>query len=111
MKNEDKEPSEPLSPHWLERLARIYRQRRAVSLPDDAGSGIDPRAKRYRNGEQVARSSRQIAGVCVALGMGVVGVVMILLADIDQEPTSSLPCSLLEAQCACSVAALPQSAF
>ncbi len=78
-------------PNWLRALARLYRARTAGVILDDAGLGISPADQTLL---QMARDSglskREIAGVCVALGMSGVGVTMVVLAFLDPEPTSKL---------------------
>lgn len=78
-------------PEWLRRLALIYQARMPVELIDDAGLGIHPEDQTLL---QMARhsglSSREIAGVSVALGMSGAGLTMVILAFLDPEPTSKL---------------------
>jgi hypothetical protein len=78
-------------PNWLRALARLYRARTAGVILDDARLGISPADQTLL---QMARSAglskREIAGVCVALGMSGVGVTMVVLAFLDPEPTSKL---------------------
>ena len=78
-------------PGWLRELALLYRARLAGVLIDDAGLGINPGDQ---NLLQMARysglSRRELVGVCVALGMSVTGVTMVVLAFLDPEPTSKL---------------------
>jgi hypothetical protein len=78
-------------PGWLRELALLYRARLAGVLIDDAGLGINPGDQ---NLLQMARfsglSRREVLGVCVALGMSVTGVTMVVLAVLDPEPTSKL---------------------
>jgi len=76
---------------WLKALAVVYRQRRPAVLIDDAGVGIDPaNYTLLQMARQVGLSHREIAGVCVALGMSAAGIGMVILAFIDPEPTSKL---------------------
>ncbi len=76
---------------WMERLARAYQERAPVVVIDDAGSGIDPgRQTVFEMARLVRLSPREMAAVAVALGMGGAGVLMILLAFLDPEPTSKL---------------------
>ncbi len=78
-------------PGWLERLARAYRERAPVVVVDDAGAGIDPaRQTIFEMARQVSLSGREIAAVAVAIGMSGAGVLMIVLAFLDPEPTSKL---------------------
>ena len=76
---------------WLERLARAYKDRLPVSLVDDADVGIDPSAQTiFQVARSVGMSSREIAGVAIALGMSAAGAAMVVLAFLDPEPTSKL---------------------
>jgi len=76
---------------WLEALARIYRQRRPALLIDDAGFGIDPASQTLFDMARLAGlSKRELAAVCIALGMSTVGIGMIVLAFFDPELTSKL---------------------
>ena len=76
---------------WLERLARAYKDRLPVSLIDDANVGLDPSTQTiFQIARSVGMSSREIAGVGVALGMSAAGAVMVGLAFLDPEPTSKL---------------------
>ena len=76
---------------WMERLARAYRDRTTVVVVDDAGAGIDPaRQTVFEMARLVRLSTREIAGVAVALGMSGAGVLMVVLAFLDPEPTSKL---------------------
>jgi len=76
---------------WLKALAVIYRQRQPVLLIDDARVGVDPsNYTLLQMARQVRLSHREIAGVCVGLGMSAAGVGMVILAFVDPEPTSKL---------------------
>jgi hypothetical protein len=78
-------------PRWLENLARAYSGRIAVRLLDDAGIGIDPtRDTLFDMASRAKLAAREIAGVCVAVGMSAAGIAMILIAFFDPEPTSKL---------------------
>jgi hypothetical protein len=78
-------------PDWIVGLAKAYRQQRSGVLIDDAGIGIDPvNQTLFEMARQANLSPRELAGVCVALGMSAVGIGMILLAFFDPEPTSKL---------------------
>jgi hypothetical protein len=78
-------------PRWMERLARAYRERSAVVVVDDAGVGIDPaRQTMFEMASLLRLSARELAAVAVALGMGGAGVLMVVLAFLDPEPTSKL---------------------
>lgn len=76
---------------WLEALARVYKHRRETLLIDDAGFGIDPASQTlFEMARKAGLSKAEVAAVCVALGMSAVGIVMIVLAIVDPEPTSKL---------------------
>ena len=76
---------------WLKALAVVYRQRRPALLIDDAGLGVDPASYTLlQMAREVGLSHREIAGVCVALGMSAAGIGMVILAFVDPEPTSKL---------------------
>jgi len=78
-------------PGWFQRLARAYRERRPVFLVDDAGVGIDPQSQSLvAMGITAGLSPADWAAVGVALGMSAAGVLMVVLAFLDPEPTSKL---------------------
>ncbi len=78
-------------PGWLQSLARAYRERASVVVVDDAGAGIDPARQTIFDMARLVRlTTREMAAVAVALGMGGAGVLMIVLAFLDPEPTSKL---------------------
>lgn len=78
-------------PGWLERLARAYRERDSVVVVDDAGAGIDPaRQSLFEMAREVRLTPREMAAVAVAIGMSGAGVLMVVLAFLDPEPTSKL---------------------
>lgn len=78
-------------PNWLQGLAAVYRSRHAGLLIDDAGLGLDPAQQTLLQMAKHARlSKREIAGACVALGMSAAGMVMVVLAFLDPEPTTKL---------------------
>ncbi len=78
-------------PGWFERLVKAYRDRRPLLLVDDARVGIDPRSQTL-----VAMGLKSGLGVAdwtavgVSLGVSAAGMVMIVLAFLDPEPTSKL---------------------
>ena len=91
MAEDAKEIIKTSDPGWMERLARAYRERAPVVVVDDAGAGIDPaRQTMLEMARMVRLSARELAAVAVALGMGGAGVLMIVLAFLDPEPTSKL---------------------
>jgi hypothetical protein len=78
-------------PGWLESLARAYRDRASVVIVDDARAGIDPAEQTiFEMARLVRLTTRELAAVAVALGVGGAGVLMIVLAFLDPEPTSKL---------------------
>jgi hypothetical protein len=78
-------------PDWLKALAIIYKNRKPALLIDDAGLHVDPASfTLLQMAREVKLSAREIAAVLVALGMSAGGVLMIVLAFVDPEPTSKL---------------------
>ena len=78
-------------PNWLRTLALLYRARQDGVLIDDARLGINPEDQTLLQMARISGiSRREVASVCVALGMSGVGVTMVILAFIDPEPTSKL---------------------
>ena len=78
-------------PDWLKTLAVAYRNRKPALLIDDAGLHVDPASfTLLQMAREVKLSHREIAGICVALGMSAAGMGMIILAFLDPEPTSKL---------------------
>jgi hypothetical protein len=76
---------------WLERLARAYKEREPVVVMDDLGVGIDPtRQTVFDMARHVRLSAREMAAVAISIGMSGAGVLMIVLAFLDPEPTSKL---------------------
>lgn len=78
-------------PDWMVTLAKAYREQIAGVLIDDAGIGVDPvKQTLFEMARQARLSPRELAAVCVSLGMSAVGIGMVLLAFFDPEPTSKL---------------------
>jgi len=76
---------------WFERLAKAYRDRQPVLLVDDARVGIDPESQSLVSmGIKAGLSPADWAAVGVAVGMSAAGVMMVVLAFLDPEPTSKL---------------------
>lgn len=76
---------------WLARLADAYRERRSITLIDDAKVGIDPSGQSLLEmGRHAKLSPRDWAGVMVSLGMSGFGVAMVIAAVFDPDPTSKL---------------------
>ncbi len=76
---------------WLERLAQAYRDRVPGVVEDDLGVGIDPaRQTVFDMARHVKLTAREWTGVAVYLGLSGAGVLMVVLAFLDPEPTSKL---------------------
>jgi len=76
---------------WFERLAKAYRDRQPVLLVDDARVGIDPQSQSLVSmGIRAGLSPTDWAAVGVSMGMSAAGVLMVVLAFLDPEPTSKL---------------------
>jgi len=76
-------------PDWLKTLAVAYKNRKPALLIDDAGLHVDPASfTLLQMAREVKLSHREIAGICVALGMSAAGIGKIVLAFVD--PTSKL---------------------
>ena len=87
----DEKPIKTSDERWLARLARAYKDRLPVSVIDDANVGIDPSTQTlFQIARSAGLSSREVAGVAVALGMSAIGAAMVVLAFLDPEPTSKL---------------------
>ncbi|HEY9596009.1 MAG TPA: hypothetical protein VHE79_16125 [Spirochaetia bacterium] len=91
------EPEDPAStirtsqPGWFERLARAYRDRSPVFLVDDAHVGVDPRSQSLvAMGIRAGLSPTDWAAAGVSIGVSAAGMVMVVLAFLDPEPTSKL---------------------
>ena len=76
---------------WLTRLSQAYRDRIPVRLVDDAKVGIDPEHQSIVSMGLSARLSPTdwVAGG-VSLGLSAAGIVFVVLAFVDPEPTSKL---------------------
>jgi len=78
-------------PGWFPRLAQAYRDRKPVLLVDDANVGIDPEHQSLVSmGIKAGLSPADWAAVGVAAGVSAAGVMMVVLAFLDPEPTSKL---------------------
>ncbi len=76
---------------WFERLARAYRDRLPILLVDDAHVGIDPKSQSLvAMGIKAGLSVTDWAAVGVAVGVSAAGVMMVVIAFLDPEPTSKL---------------------
>jgi hypothetical protein len=78
-------------PGWFERLAKAYRDRQPVLLVDDARVGIDPQSQSLvAMGIKAGLSAADWTAVGVAVGISAAGMIMVVLAFLDPEPTSKL---------------------
>jgi len=78
-------------PGWFQQLAAAYRDRQPVLLVDDAHVGIDPQSQSLVGmGIKAGLSAADWAAVGVAVGVSAAGMMMVVLAFLDPEPTSKL---------------------
>ena len=78
-------------PGWFPRLAQAYRDRKPVLLVDDANVGIDPKSQSLVSiGIKAGLSPADWAAVGISVGVSAAGVMMVVLAVLDPEPTSKL---------------------
>ena len=76
---------------WLTELAKAYKDQTSVLIIDDANVGIDPSTQTlFDMGRKAELSKAEIAAVCVSCGMSGAGIVMVILAFLDPEPTTKL---------------------
>jgi len=76
---------------WFQRLAEAYRDRASILLLDDANVGIDPANESLiAMGLKAKLSATEWIAVGVAVGLSAAGIMMIVLAFFDPEPTSKL---------------------
>jgi hypothetical protein len=78
-------------PGWLAILAKAYKDQTPTLIIDDANVGIDPASHSlFDMGRKADLSTAEIAAACIAVGMAAAGVVMVVLAFVDPEPTTKL---------------------
>ena len=78
-------------PGWFKRLAQAYKNRESGLLIDDANVGIDPSAQSLVGiGIKAGLSTAEWIAVGVSLGVSAAGILMVVLAFVDPEPTSKL---------------------
>jgi hypothetical protein len=78
-------------PGWFPRLARAYHDRTPLQLVDDAHVGIDPQNQSLvAMGIKAGLSVADWVAVGVAVGVSAAGVMMVIMAVLDPEPTSKL---------------------
>ncbi|MFM0416980.1 hypothetical protein [Paraburkholderia aromaticivorans] len=76
---------------WYSALARAYKEKTSLLVIDDANVGFDPKSDSLLDVARKGRLGvREITGACIALGMSVVGVGLVVAAILDPEPTSKL---------------------
>jgi hypothetical protein len=78
-------------PGWFRLLVQAYRDRTPILLVDDASVGIDPKSQSLVSiGIKAGLSPAEWAAVGVSIGVSAAGVMMVVLAVLDPEPTSKL---------------------
>lgn len=83
------------SPGWLASLAKAYQSQTSVALIDDARIGVDPINDTLLDmGKKANLSQREWIAVLVALGVGVVGAYLLVMAILDPEPYSKIAFAL-----------------
>ena len=76
---------------WFQRLVEAYRDRTSILLVDDAGVGIDPSQQSLiAMGLKAGLTRSEWTAVGVAMGMSAAGIMMLVMAFFDPEPTSKL---------------------
>lgn len=76
---------------WFARLASAYKTRQGVLLVDDARVGVDPQSQSLvAMGVRAGLSLTDWAAVGVSVGVSAAGIMMVVLAFLDPEPTSKL---------------------
>ena len=76
---------------WWKLLSQSYKNEQSILLIDDAKIGVDPFGDTiFQMLLKAKLSPRELAAVCVSLGMSAIGIGMIVLAFLDPEPTSKL---------------------
>ena len=76
---------------WLAVLAKAYKEQTPTLIIDDANVGIDPaNHSLFDMSRKVDLSTAEITAVCIACGMSLAGIGMVLIAFYDPEPTSKL---------------------
>jgi hypothetical protein len=76
---------------WFTRLAEAYKHRESVVLVDDAKVGVDPSSQSLvAMGVRAGLSPADWTAVGVSVGLSATGVLMVVLAVLDPEPTSKL---------------------
>jgi hypothetical protein len=79
------------STDWLQSLAVAYKARSAVTLVDDAGYGVDPMSQTLlQMGLRGQLAPAEWTAVAIALGVGVLGAWVVVMAVLDPEPFSKV---------------------
>ncbi len=83
------------TPGWLVSLAKAYQSQTSVALIDDAQIGINPINETLLDmGRKANLSQREWIAVLVALGVGVAGAYLLVMAILDPEPYSKIAFAL-----------------
>jgi hypothetical protein len=83
------------SPGWLASLAKAYQSQTSVALLDDAQIGVNPINDTLLDmGRKANLSQREWIAVLVALGVGVTGAYLLVMAILDPEPYSKIAFAL-----------------
>jgi hypothetical protein len=78
-------------PQWFPTLADAYRHRKAIRVIDDGRLGLDPISHTLFEMARQSRSSmQQWTAALMALGLSGAGVLIVLAAIGDPQPTSKL---------------------
>ncbi len=83
------------SPAWLAPLAHAYRRRQSLELIDDAQIGIDPIHDTLLDmGKKAKLSHREWIAAPIALGIGLSGAYLLIMAILDPELFSKIAIAL-----------------
>lgn len=83
------------SPGWLALLAKAYQSQTSVALIDDAHIGVNPINDTLLDmGKKANLSQREWIAVLVALGVGLTGAYLLVMAILDPEPYSKIAFAL-----------------
>jgi hypothetical protein len=76
---------------WLTKLAEAYKEKRKITIIDDAHVGIDPSSETLlQMGKKAKLNSREWTAILIALGVAATGAFALVMAIIDPEPFSKL---------------------
>lgn len=83
------------APGWLTTLAKSYQSKTSVVLIDDANIGVNPINDTLLDmGRKANLSQREWIAVLIALGVGVTGAYLLVMAILDPEPYSKIAFAL-----------------